>query len=98
MRNIRWIYQERESTEPWALYIEREWVYRKPRDAIYTLRLYSERVPDSSYYVEMRQCSLTKLDALNWVGWQLAEIYGEVSPDDIKQLQSEFDYFTFAKE
>lgn len=98
MRSIRWIYQERESAEPWALYVEREWVHRKPRDAIYTLRLYSERVPDASCFVETRQCGLTKLDALNWVGRQLADIYGEASPEDIKQLQDEFDYLTFAKE
>lgn len=98
MRNIRWIYQERESTEPWALYIEREWVYRKPRDAIYTLRLYSERVPDASYFVEMRQCSLTKEKALRWVLGELREIYGEADPLDHAQLQQEFDYFSFTKE
>lgn len=98
MRNIKWIYQERESTEPWALYVEREWIYRKPRDAIYTLRLYSECVLNTSYYVEMRQCSLTKTQALRWVLNELRNIYGEADPLDHAQLQHEFDNLSFAKE
>lgn len=93
MRSLRWIYQERESDVPWALYVEREWLYRKPRDAIYTMRLYSENIADSSYFVEVRRGYLTKEKALEWLRFELEEIYGEAAPEDMEQLGYELDYF-----
>lgn len=93
MRYFKWVYQERESDAPWALYLEREWMHHKPRDAIYTIRLFSEKAPNSDHCTQLKYSGMTVDKALEWMESELVSFYGEADKSDLWQIERELTKF-----
>ena len=88
MQDIRWIYQERETEQPWALQIFHVYSKRKPSNQSLEGVLYSELIENETHSVSVELDTDKELeDMLQALCLDMGQ-YLEVTGEDYKQLEA----------
>lgn len=82
-----WIYQRRSNPVPWAICIEKDWDRRKPRDALLTVMIYSERVDNPMHCVTIYDMKHDEIGEYTDAIADAIREFDTVTEDDIQQIK-----------
>lgn len=88
MQDIRWIYQERETEQPWALQIFHVYSKRKPINQSLEAVLYSERIAGETHSAAMELDASKDVEDMARALCSDMGRYLEVTEEDYQQLET----------